>query len=939
MSRRRVIALSIAAAGVALPATAFGAISGTVYADYNSNGKRDTGGFVSGSSVTATDGGIAGVVVRAYDNSGAKVGEATTGADGTYSLAASASGTVRVEFTNPIDYEPSFAGQASGSSVQFVSADAKDVDYGIGRPGDFCQDNPKLVTCRQPATNQMAAYPASDGVFTLPGAFGVAQKFTQWGNVFGTETDVLATGLLPVAKQTAIGATFGIGVDKGGNAYLGTYVKRHSPYGPAGNTNAIYRVNLTTGESSTFVDLGGSLPQHSAVAPGGFPAYSQDGLRVLNPGDPGYSNVYASVGRAGLGDLDVTPDGSTLLAVEMTESAPKLWSIPINGSGASASAGTPSSVAIPAPASFGGVSCVGPWHPMGLGVRGSRVLVGGVCGGDETQFVDPNTNRTQAAVFILERDSAGTGFAPIAAFALGYPKGGSGQGETLEPPGTGDTGVWSNWYDGPAGGRGINRPKPMLSNIEIMDNGDLTIGFRDRFGDQIKADAVYYDSASANSPSTQDWVAGAAEMLRLCSSGSGYVREKNGQCNGVTGANAASMLANSPSDRPDSPLYYAPAFGMSQSAVTHPYTGLGGVAMLPGSSVVWSTVFDVSTTFQQGIRALGPCPQRTGDGTCGPVGAADGAPIGGAQVIPTQGIGEFSSDYTFGKGNGLGDLELVCNAAPLQVGNRVWLDENRNGIQDATEPTIAKVTVRLYSAGGTLVGTAVTDDKGVYYFNSNVTEPAAGDGDNVGGGLAVGEAFTIKLDNDADFAVSGPLAGLTLTKVKQTSTSTGAQSEQINSKATTVAGKPQIAGTAHKAGYNDHSFDVGFYKKAVSTGLQVRALTKKVIVRPGGTATARLRYRNVGTGKSCRIRSVVTIARGFRVASKGKATLRGRTLTFTNGKKCLGAGKSVTWTFWVKDTTGKRRCATFPVVTTASDLAKPSKAAMVVCVRGIPVTG
>jgi hypothetical protein len=98
------------------------------------------------------------------------------------------------------------------------------------------------------------------------------------------------------------------------------------------------------------------------------------------------------VGRAGIGDVDVTPDGSTLYAVEMTEGNqtttwPRLWTVPINGTGASASAGTPVAYDIQKPATFGGVACNGKWHPMGIGMSATTVLVGGVCGNETTEPV------------------------------------------------------------------------------------------------------------------------------------------------------------------------------------------------------------------------------------------------------------------------------------------------------------------------------------------------------------------------------------------------------------------------------------------------------------------------------------------------------------------------------------------------------------------------
>jgi len=50
------------------------------------------------------------------------------------------------------------------------------------------------------------------------------------------------------------------------------------------------------------------------------------------------------------------------------------------------------------------------------------------------------------------------------------------------------------------------------------------------------------------------------------------------------------------------------------------------------------------------------------------------------------------------------------------VGNYVWIDTNRDGIQQDTESGMANVTVRLYSSGGILVGETKTDATGKYIF-------------------------------------------------------------------------------------------------------------------------------------------------------------------------------------------------------------------------------
>ncbi len=51
------------------------------------------------------------------------------------------------------------------------------------------------------------------------------------------------------------------------------------------------------------------------------------------------------------------------------------------------------------------------------------------------------------------------------------------------------------------------------------------------------------------------------------------------------------------------------------------------------------------------------------------------------------------------------------------LGNRVWLDLNANGVQDANEPGLGGVCVNLYDASGALVQQTTTDSNGYYGFN------------------------------------------------------------------------------------------------------------------------------------------------------------------------------------------------------------------------------
>ncbi|MEI2671822.1 MAG: SdrD B-like domain-containing protein [Marmoricola sp.] len=57
----------------------------------------------------------------------------------------------------------------------------------------------------------------------------------------------------------------------------------------------------------------------------------------------------------------------------------------------------------------------------------------------------------------------------------------------------------------------------------------------------------------------------------------------------------------------------------------------------------------------------------------------------------------------------------VCTGS---IGDRVWEDTNKNGIQDAGEPGVGSVTVKLLDASDAVVATTTTDSNGNYLFSN-----------------------------------------------------------------------------------------------------------------------------------------------------------------------------------------------------------------------------
>ena len=616
--------------------------------------------------------GLSKVRVTLTDNAGRKL-TALTGSDGLAVFTSAGTplsgGKYRIDVTNPDPgtLSPAIAGLGSAADVMrsntgFVDVSGgQDVSYttGFWEPDTYCQENPKLVTCGL----ARGSVTGRTGLVT----FGSAMGTTHPGGPKDELTD-----------NEDQGAVFGIGTDRSGNVFAGTYVKRHTEYGPAGPVNAIYRHHAGSDAVTTFTTLPGSLTAHD---PGtSEPYYFSD--------DP----VYSRVGREGIGDVDVSGDGKTLYAVDLNDS--KLYTVPIKGSGDAVTAGSATSYAIPKPSA----NCAGQWHPFGIGVRGKRVLVGGVCGAENTvtaalPYGDPAQLRAHVYTF------TGSGFTPLFDTGLDYDRGCAYRFTGLPATayrcddtttvGQNMSADWEAWNERVPGQEEhgfVSAPQPMLSNIEIADNGDLILGFRDRFGDmQGQSTEKYGETTLANGLA-------AGDVLRACATGGGFTLESNAKCGSLTGAVPDNQQG------PGNGEFYDD--GVTLWDARHDQIGEGGMVLQPYRGKLWSTAYDPfdDHAYEQGVRQWN---------------SETGAKTGGLTLHETD-----VSNALFGKGNGLADLEMICDMAPVQVGNRTWFDTNRDGIQDPAEPALPGVKVTLTPKGGGTPITVTTDANGEYYVGT-----------------------------------------------------------------------------------------------------------------------------------------------------------------------------------------------------------------------------
>ena len=161
-------------------------VSGKVFVDKNVNGVVDAGEV-----------GLAGVTVRLFDADGTMVSSTSTGNGGTWtaSIGSAVSSAVRVEFDTPSPSQSSFVGANNGSSIQFVTAPATNVDYAVQNPSQYCDNNSASLSlaavCIRPGSTSGVA--ASTSSISTMGwstrTVGAATNFSQTGAIWGLASD------------------------------------------------------------------------------------------------------------------------------------------------------------------------------------------------------------------------------------------------------------------------------------------------------------------------------------------------------------------------------------------------------------------------------------------------------------------------------------------------------------------------------------------------------------------------------------------------------------------------------------------------------------------------------------------------------------------------------------------------------------------------------
>jgi uncharacterized repeat protein (TIGR01451 family) len=760
---------------LALPAVASAAqITGTAFEDFNDNGSRNTAPMV--------DAGVGGITVTAYRADGSPVGSATTAADGSYTLnVPDGIGEVRVEFTGlPAGYQPARHGAASGTTVQFVNGSASGVDVGVLQPANYCQDNPQLAICfmnRGPHTGPDATNAANPSIRLVPD-----------GTPEGTVAPSPGTGPVPgeppggAALFSQTGAVFGVAQPTGSDfLYSSAYTKRGADYGPGG-PGAIYRTdidqaNAGTPNASVFFDVN-DLPGD----PAGTPARGTGGWNWPDGDD----DAVSAVGNSGLGNLASNIDGSELYTVGLATR--ELIRVPIPADGSSPSPASANTYPIPNPCTPASDA-----RPAGVGWHDGLLYVGGVCSMASVGDPVPQPG-TALSVHVYTFDPTTGTFStdpvletPLDPDRLCAIRGNAGGGPAEPYPSEIcplQSADWHPWTSDITQGF---YAQPMLTDIEF-DGDDLILGIRDRYPDQRASVQTGYN-------------------LRACLTAAGYELESNASCGGVT--NPPGQVTNY---GPGDGLFYYSQQWQQPGGNGHDYLGLGSALSIPGYPELRMTATDAGAY---------PIPSSSAGVLY--MNNSDGSYAKGYNIYR---VDPANPDLSFGKSNSLGDLEALCESAPIEIGNYVWLDPDRDGIQDAGETKLGNVTVELLDGSGNVIATTTTDANGQYYFNES----------NVPGAVQPNTAYTVRIPLD-----QAPLAPYL---------PTGADaSEQLRDSDGITEGRYVVDRlTTGAAGHNDHTHDFGFHAR--TSNYTFTKTSSRQRVRVGDQLTYTLTAQNTGPDAS-----------------------------------------------------------------------------------------
>jgi len=702
-------------------------ITGIVFRDFNFNGVKDS-----------REVGVSGVYVF-LELGPANNMTAVTNSDGSFSFVLGDNLPYRLTVVGLPSYLSEGLAQSSSMSsyplLHFGTSPSNGLMFPVSSSSDYCTSS--VVTTTDPDYPLVLNRPNVQTVTTcfvggdqtsLADPVVVAFPYAA-GDVPPKYLNGFATNGSPnkqkLASAADVGSVWGLAFHRPTHTlFTSAFQKRYVSYKNNDNskTGVIYAINLTNfgaPEVSPFIDLAN---------------YGINTGNLLNPAPHGSdfqidNEAWDHVGKISLGGITISSDYTTLFVMDLMNKQVVSFPIGVNLVAPAALLVTRHPVPVPSVCNPSGVDT----RPFAVKYRDGLLYVGVVCSGEASN----SPASLYASVLTLDIDA--DFWETVLSFPLNYARGQAGDADVsgtnticpssasrLDAPPAGTRSGRADWRPwtrdivaNPLDSFSCFYPQPILSDIEFGDTTDqIILGFMDRFGHQSgnsKNDLGVFDGVSAGdilcaakNLNTGDYSIESNAVCGIKHGGKTWTNLRNGNNNGQ-GPNGGEFFS--------SDFFYP----------SHEEVALGGLASFPGSGEVLSSVFDpLGLAGESGFRS----------------GGIHWYPVDDGNITQWLQIYQIDEVNTFGKASGLGDVELLCGQAPLQISGRLWSDDNSNGIQDIGEPHAPSgvVTVTLRNSNGNIVTTAVVNPSGEFNFPSGI--------------LPRGSQFTLTVSTPAGYTPS-----------------------------------------------------------------------------------------------------------------------------------------------------------------------------------------
>jgi uncharacterized repeat protein (TIGR01451 family) len=669
-------------------------VSGKVFYDFDANGIQ--------TSSAPTEAGVPNIGVRLFVNGSAQPFITQTDITGHYAFSAQqipAGTTARVEFFNlPETFFVSLVGPQNGTELQFIQAPATNVNLAIFNDDEFCRagSEVKIVTaCYAMGDPLKPGSAASDPALVLfdYNASG------EGGSVGGPPMEKLATA-------STIGATWIASYQRSSNTLLiGAITRRHVGLGPLG-TGGFYSVDLQTKAVSNFIDVK-TIGINTGPDPHIDPISGQNILPADKLARSRDSLAFHAAAKVGIGGAQLSANQDSLYLINLYDK--KLYSFSVQKplqAPANATDAHTKSYQIPNPGCSNN-----DFAPWALKYYRGKLYVGVICTAETSQ------KKSDMKATVYEFDPKTHLFKNIFQFGLDYPR-----GPIDATQGCDTINTWMPWTNvfpkqcnyplgapDPVSAFAVY-PQAILSDIEFDDDGSLLLSFMDRLGLQTGQNQP--GIAIDDTLNYYGFMSGDLVRAQYNSNGT-YTLENNAQSGNLLGCGVNTNSG------PGGGEFFCEDYWISGlNEVGHAEITNGGMFKISGISEVLVSAMDPvhKVYLSTGFIAF---DTKTGK--------------------RNRSFSVYSlNPGSLGKSGGVGDLAGICEPGPLEIGNTLWFDTNKDGIQDSNEGLLNNVIITLHDMqnGGVEVARDTTANGGHYYFNDK----------NVSGGLKRNHSYEVRVD-------------------------------------------------------------------------------------------------------------------------------------------------------------------------------------------------